>query len=107
MNLQDFDQTDMDSVNLQRVGSESQMDLYTSPFGPSDTEANTLWDHQSVQSIQNIDLPSQDPLLRLLPQLQRNSHMALADSFPRKEKMENRLANHGLNHISVLTIPYK
>ena len=42
MNLQDFDQSDMDSVNLQRVASESPMDIYTSQFGPSDTEANTL-----------------------------------------------------------------
>ncbi|GFS35968.1 filament-like protein [Actinidia rufa] len=42
MNLQDFDQTDMDSANLQRVGSESPMDIYTSLFSPSDTEANTL-----------------------------------------------------------------
>uniref|UniRef100_A0A5B7AF11 Putative filament-like plant protein 4 isoform X1 n=1 Tax=Davidia involucrata TaxID=16924 RepID=A0A5B7AF11_DAVIN len=46
MNLQDFDQAEIDSAttstNLQRVGSESPMDLYNSPFSPSDTEANTL-----------------------------------------------------------------
>uniref|UniRef100_A0A5B7ABC4 Putative filament-like plant protein 4 isoform X1 n=1 Tax=Davidia involucrata TaxID=16924 RepID=A0A5B7ABC4_DAVIN len=45
MNLQDFDQAEIDSAtstNLQRVGGESPMDLYNSPFSPSDTEANTL-----------------------------------------------------------------
>ncbi|XP_059637562.1 filament-like plant protein 4 [Cornus florida] len=38
MNLQDLDQAETDT-NLQRVGSESPMDLYNSPYSPSDNEA--------------------------------------------------------------------
>ncbi|XP_057490090.1 filament-like plant protein 4 isoform X2 [Actinidia eriantha] len=43
-NLRDVDQTEMDfaSNNLHKVGGESPVDLYNSPFSPSDAEANSL-----------------------------------------------------------------
>ncbi|CAI9777881.1 unnamed protein product [Fraxinus pennsylvanica] len=44
-NLQDTDPVEIDagsSINLQRAGSESPLDLYNSVFSPSDTEANNL-----------------------------------------------------------------
>ncbi|KAA8528731.1 hypothetical protein F0562_036086 [Nyssa sinensis] len=44
MNLQDFDQAEIDtatSSSLQREGGESPIDIYNSPFSPSNTEANT------------------------------------------------------------------
>ena len=43
-NLRDFDQTEMDfaSNNLHKVGGESPVDLYNSPFSLSDAEANSL-----------------------------------------------------------------
>lgn len=43
MNFKDFDQAEMDtaaSANVQKLGSESPMDLHSSPCSPSDTEAN-------------------------------------------------------------------
>ncbi|XP_041021354.1 filament-like plant protein 4 [Juglans microcarpa x Juglans regia] len=47
MNLQDFDQTEMDTAappNVQKLGAEYPMDLYSSPCSPSDAEGNH---HQS------------------------------------------------------------
>lgn len=44
-NLLDLEQAEMDtatSTNLQRLGSESPLDLYNTPCSPSDTEGNPL-----------------------------------------------------------------
>ncbi|CAL5384762.1 unnamed protein product [Camellia sinensis] len=61
MNLQDLDQTEMDSPsspNLQRVGSESPMDHYNAPCSPSDTEANNALLRSPVSSKHAKDRPS-------------------------------------------------